>query len=387
MNDRKIAFILCVNNELYYEECLWYINHLHVPEGYETDLIRITEAEGIAQAYNAAMVSSDARYKVYLHQDVFIYHREFIEDILKVFQSDERLGMLGVFGGVDLPDNAMVYSAWNRGCTFFCVNAKNASTLHLLPQDMEGGRNYTEVEAIDGMLMATQYDIRWREDLDLGWDFYDLSQSLEFRRQGYRVGIPFQRKPWCMHDCGYTLLKDDKGLQKILKEYRDFFPERYAVLQGWESANFQRGELYTIWKKSFEIIKSCFENGNFEQVLQIKNAYGYGGTTSNDLQCAMNLAEIYELEKTDVTCRGSFFFGLGKFEDMREKYNMVKFIIYHMENETDPERVGQLLELIEEGIISQEAVWSIAERSAVDKDKVYKRLSAAVSENRIGLEL
>ena len=177
-----------------------------------------------------------------------------------------------------------------------------------------------------------------------------------------------------MHDCGYTLLKDDKGLQKILKEYRDFFPERYAVLQGWESANFQRGELYTIWKKSFKIIKSCFENGNFEQVLQIKNAYGHGGTTSNDLQCAMNLAEIYELEKTDVTCRGSFFFGLGKFEDMREKYNMVKFIIYHMENETDPERVGQLLELIEEGIISQEAVWSIAERSAVDKDKVYKRL-------------
>ena len=29
MNDRKIAFIVCVNNELYYEECLWYINHLH----------------------------------------------------------------------------------------------------------------------------------------------------------------------------------------------------------------------------------------------------------------------------------------------------------------------------------------------------------------------
>ena len=121
--------------------------------------------------------------------------------------------------------------------------------------------------------------------------------------------------------------------------------------------------------------------------MEIKKAFGYGGTTSNDLQYALNLAEIYELEKTDVTCRGSFFFGLDKFEDMRAKYNMVKFIIYHMENETDPERVVQLFELIEEGIISQEAVWSIAERSAVDKDKVYKRLSAAVSENRIGLEL
>ena len=74
MNDRKIAFILCVNNELYYEECLWYINQLYVPEGYETDVICITDAESIAQAYNAAMESSDARHKVYLHQDVFIYH-------------------------------------------------------------------------------------------------------------------------------------------------------------------------------------------------------------------------------------------------------------------------------------------------------------------------
>ena len=79
IDDKKVAFVICVNNELYFEECLWYINQLHIPDGYKKDVIRIAGAESMAQAYNAAMASSDARYKVYLHQDVFIYEREFID--------------------------------------------------------------------------------------------------------------------------------------------------------------------------------------------------------------------------------------------------------------------------------------------------------------------
>lgn len=54
-SDKKVAFIICANNELYYEECQWYLNQLCVPEGYETDIICITEAESMAAAYNAAM--------------------------------------------------------------------------------------------------------------------------------------------------------------------------------------------------------------------------------------------------------------------------------------------------------------------------------------------
>lgn len=85
-NEKLISFIICANNSLYYEECVWYINNLHLPDGYEKDIICITEAESMAQGYNAAMESSNAKYKIYLHQDIFIYHRQFIEDILKIFQ-------------------------------------------------------------------------------------------------------------------------------------------------------------------------------------------------------------------------------------------------------------------------------------------------------------
>lgn len=46
VEDRKdtIAFIICVNNELYFEECKYYIEHLEVPAGYDIDVIGIWEA-------------------------------------------------------------------------------------------------------------------------------------------------------------------------------------------------------------------------------------------------------------------------------------------------------------------------------------------------------
>lgn len=47
--------------------------------------------------------------------------------------------------------------------------------------------------AIDGLLMAAQYDVEWREDLFRGFHFYDTSQSLEFQKHGYQVGVACQK--------------------------------------------------------------------------------------------------------------------------------------------------------------------------------------------------
>lgn len=54
-NEKKIAFIICSNNELYLNECLWYIGQLRIPQGYEMETLIIREAESMAQGYNAAM--------------------------------------------------------------------------------------------------------------------------------------------------------------------------------------------------------------------------------------------------------------------------------------------------------------------------------------------
>jgi hypothetical protein len=88
MNDKKIAFIIAVNNEQYFEECCFYIHRLSVPAGYDIDIIAIREADSMCAAYNAGMNNSDAKYKVYMHQDVMIRNVQFIENIIKIFKQN-----------------------------------------------------------------------------------------------------------------------------------------------------------------------------------------------------------------------------------------------------------------------------------------------------------
>ncbi len=77
-------------------------------------------------------------------------------------------------------------------------------------------------EAVDGFLMATQYDIPWREDVFNGWDYYDASQSFEFRKAGYSVVVPHQDPPWCLHDDGWLNLTNYFNNRLIFKsEYKD----------------------------------------------------------------------------------------------------------------------------------------------------------------------
>ena len=35
MNEQKICFIICYNNELYLSECIRYLNRLEIPDGFE----------------------------------------------------------------------------------------------------------------------------------------------------------------------------------------------------------------------------------------------------------------------------------------------------------------------------------------------------------------
>ena len=52
------------------------------------------------------------------------------------------------------------------------------------------------------------------------WDFYDCSQSMEFRRHGYQVAVPNMKEPWCVHDCGFIDLKQyDNERKKFVREY------------------------------------------------------------------------------------------------------------------------------------------------------------------------
>ncbi|ANB61420.1 glycosyltransferase [Anoxybacteroides amylolyticum] len=224
MNDKKIAFICCVNNRALYEESVRYVKSLHVPVGYEIELIAIEGAYSITSGYNQGMRQTDAKYKVYLHQDVFIVNKNFLYDIIALFEKYPKLGLIGVAGAKTIPKNGVWWESTQR---FGKVYDSHTGEMKLLSfKDTE--LDYEPVQAIDGLIMVTQYDIPWRDDLFTGWHFYDLSQCQEFWLAGYEVGIVRQNEPWCIHDCGIVNVKN--GFDKYRRKFMDVYGEEVRRL-------------------------------------------------------------------------------------------------------------------------------------------------------------
>lgn len=219
MDKQQFCFIICYNNLMLLDECLLYIQQLTIPDGYSIDIITIAEADSMTEAYQAGMEASPAKYKIYLHQDVFILNPDFLSDTLQIFLNNPSIGMLGMVGTKQLPASAVMWESKHR------VGALRSCTLNTIDDFFdipipEGAGNAVQVKAIDGLLMMTQYDIPWRQDIFSGWDFYDVSQSLEFQRAGYQVAVPFQKTPWVLHDCGFLNLTNYyKARDLFIKEY------------------------------------------------------------------------------------------------------------------------------------------------------------------------
>lgn len=222
MNEKKFCFISCVNNSQYYEECLYYINKINVPIGYEIEVLSIEDSKGMASGYNEAMNASDAKYKIYLHQDTFIINENFLYDILYTFENNSDIGMIGVVGSKVIPTSAIWWETNHKYGKVYESSAGNLSELKF--KDVE--KRYEQVKIIDGLIMITQYDLPWRDDVFDGYHFYDASQSTEFTKKGYKVIVPNQDKPWIIHDCGMAGMGYyGKYRQKFIDEYyKDIFP-------------------------------------------------------------------------------------------------------------------------------------------------------------------
>ncbi|WP_074011065.1 glycosyltransferase family protein [Numidum massiliense] len=202
MNERKVLFVTCVNDEAMYAACVSHISRLVVPDQYIVDLLPIRGASSMAAGYNLAL-RHEAKYKIYLHQDTFIVHPNFLEDVLSLFQAHPSLGMLGMIGCQVAPP----HGTWWNGTDLVGKVIWYVNQTYLLLTHGVISEPFAAVQSVDGLLLATQYDIPWREDLFKGFHFYDASQCREFLRHGFVVGVPRQNEPWCLHVSkdGYSL--------------------------------------------------------------------------------------------------------------------------------------------------------------------------------------
>lgn len=369
MNDRQIAFVMCVNNNQYCEECIKYINDLEVPEGYSIDVISIEEAESMAQGYNAAMQASDAKYKVYMHQDVFIVNKRFIHDMLEIFANDKSIGMIGVMGTDMVPIHGEWYCAWTCGKVRGFSGKRD-----FLFDNYDGEGICKRVLAIDGMLMATQYDIPWREEVFDGWDFYDISQSFEMLLAGYKVVIPKQDREWLYHDVGILGMKKyDYYKELFIKEYKN---QLVGMTIKTENHDIRKGRIKMADEIADTVMqlapKRCY--AEIKKVLEELNSV----YLNNTLCEVMALADIYlSEEKKDDSPSHSEWFYKKSWDEIYESYNDVRLIMLRIEYEAvADERIELLRQKVKKGIITETAVIKIADRLFNEPDKVKKVILA-----------
>lgn len=222
MNEKKFCFIICTNSMMYLEECVGYIDKLIVPQGFEVQILEIKEAVSMTGGYNEGMKATDAKYKIYMHQDVFILYPYFLFAILDIFGNDHSIGMIGMVGAEKMSADGVMWHSCEVGNEYYEQKDKEQEESPYVSYRYNLRDGFWTTEVIDGLMMITSVDVTWREDLFDGWDFYDTSQSFEMRKRGYKVVVPVQKQPWVLHDDGVLNLKKyDKYRQYFLKEYAE----------------------------------------------------------------------------------------------------------------------------------------------------------------------
>jgi glycosyl transferase family 2 len=192
-----VAFLCCVDDEGKFGRLERSIRALQPCEGIDVGVFAARHEPSLARAYNRLLrEAGDWRYKVYVHQDVVLLNPRLVEDLVRLFRH-RTIGLAGVAGCRFLPPS---YVWWDGSGLYGRALEDRGDGPRLLdfgdPPD-----EYAVAECVDGLFLATQYDLPWDERIP-GFHFYDVAQSTRFLLRGYKVVVVRQGDAWVRHDMG-----------------------------------------------------------------------------------------------------------------------------------------------------------------------------------------
>ena len=355
---------MCSNEITYENECRKFISMLSIPDGYELEVSVIYEARSMTSGYNRGMYLSDAKYKIYIHHDVYLINRNLLYDLLSIF-SDDSIGMVGQVGVKEMPMSGVMWGEKGKDKRIgkWIQNGINKTKLF---EGQKYSYPYDEVVAVDGLFIATQYDIPWREDIFTGFDFYDVSQAFEFRKAGYKVVIPSDNMPWCIHD--------SKTMSLInYYEYRDVFMKEYYGIttkctEDNYSTNCIRADLYVSkindmlkshTKKDYDVLCMLFNQQDF-----LDNTVRY----STKLMYAYVMMVI--ISKASIGAEDAYVMNCYSIDEFIEKWRRLKFLIFEIEFLELNDSLIRLKELVKAYNLSDILINELINTVALNKERV-----------------
>ena len=258
MNDKKFQIIVHVTDERYFSELENSLLGIAIPEGFAVEVRKV--AGDKYDSYNSAMRTSDAKYKIYLDEHANIANKNFLVELIDIFRADEKIGMVGVSGAIELSTHGVALNSVKRGGKIFSGEQN--------PRFKNWG-NSGDAQIIDGFFIATQYDLPWREDLFSDDYFGGQAQCVEFKRAGYRVVIAKQKVLWIWYQKeNFTF--DEPSRQKFLAEYStDLFPLVTVIIPTFNRPKYFREALDSALAQTYKNIEIVISDNSTEDDTEI----------------------------------------------------------------------------------------------------------------------
>ena len=218
--------------------------------------------------YNRRMKKSNAKYKVYIDENVQILNENYIDKLLQIFKDNPDIGIIGCSGAERLSTNGLAFKSTKRFGKFYTGKNQKLITWSEVQSD------YQEVAVIDGFFMATQYDIPWREDLfNVDDDIFAFpAQSIEFKRKGYKSVVVNQSETWIWNKTNQFVI--NKEAQEIfLKEYsKDLYPAVLILIPTFNRPEYFKVALDSAINQTYKnieiVISDNSTNDETEQLMQ-----------------------------------------------------------------------------------------------------------------------
>lgn len=244
----------------------------------------------------------------------------------------------------------------------------------LLRPDIPASEACTEAFAVDGMLIMTQYDIPWREDLFHKWDFYDISQCHEFRRKGYKVVVlsePDDRAS-TFHDCGFSKLTNyEEGRKIFCTEYSEFGYE-YGV-PAIENRSHEENKLL---EECTELIEKMVRT-DISLAIELVNKGRKNWPLENSLMMWANILGIYEMEVSNGI-EEKFVGPNDTYGSLAIKFQYYKFLLRRLEFDVDDASLKVLVRDLLEKKVSVVALDFIIYKCCFQIEKVEQKLVSAL---------
>lgn len=192
--EKEVAFFVRKSDEALYRACLESLQALHLPVGYEAELFTLTAEKPYAAQANKALTLSDAKYKIYINDDVRLVRSQSIEELLTVFE-DVSIGMVGVLGSQSLPrDGNVLGSDYKRGVVYV-PTGRDLSEMRFGEVSEE---ETADVRFLLPSFYATQMDLPWDEEYETQY-YALLAQCRSFEEIGSRIVTSLAKEAWCAY--------------------------------------------------------------------------------------------------------------------------------------------------------------------------------------------